>query len=84
MSKNLVCILNLAKDLPDLPPIRTPTFEQWTLFYQQLARDNACTKGKHINHISIMQKIDFSIFPSCVIKAAGSLKGRMKVYPYEN
>lgn len=66
MPKNSVCILNLAKDLLDLPPMRTPTFEQWTLFYQKLARDNVCTKGKNINHNSIMQKIDFSNFPSCL------------------
>ncbi|ESK55770.1 TnsD family Tn7-like transposition protein [Acinetobacter tjernbergiae] len=45
-------------ELLTIPPFESPTYEQWTMFYQQLARQNDCIRGKcHIFYPNILEKI---------------------------
>lgn len=35
----------------------SPSFEQWTLFYQRLAQDLGLTRGKHIRHDLVAERV---------------------------
>ncbi|EDW7903878.1 TniQ family protein [Salmonella enterica subsp. enterica] len=38
----------------------SPSLEQWTLFYQRLAQDLGLTKGKHIRHDLVIERVRHS------------------------
>ncbi|WP_419572094.1 TnsD family Tn7-like transposition protein [Rheinheimera sp.] len=52
--KLLVC---LARELMQLPPGGSPTFEQWTGFYHSLAADLGLSRGKHVLHDQVYERI---------------------------
>ena len=43
--------------LPSNMKTPSPSFEQWTLFYQQLAQDLGLARGKKINHEAIANRV---------------------------
>lgn len=49
--------------LLDSPQARelSPSFEQWTIFYQRLAQNLGFTKGKHIRHDLVAESVRFSL-----------------------
>ncbi|WP_137982558.1 TnsD family Tn7-like transposition protein [Desulfovibrio gilichinskyi] len=44
-------------ELLNLPPIKSPSFEQWGAYYKSLAEDAGCTKGKNVLHDIIFEKV---------------------------
>ena len=38
----------------------SPSFEQWTLFYQRLAQDSGLARGKHIRHDLVTERVRHS------------------------
>ena len=49
-SPALIALCGQAESLLEAPPMVSPTFEQWTLFYRGLASDCGLTNGRHIAH----------------------------------
>lgn len=43
-----LCVAHFIHELLELPPTRSPHPLQWSIFYQLLARQTGCSKGKHI------------------------------------
>ncbi|AKX47327.1 transcriptional antiterminator [Thiopseudomonas alkaliphila] len=48
--------------LLDAPQVQelSPSLEQWTLFYQRLAQDLGFTRGKHIRHDLVAERVRYS------------------------
>lgn len=44
-------------ELLTLPQLKSPSLEQWGVYYKLLARDAGCTKGKKVLHDKISEKI---------------------------
>ena len=56
-SDNLFITKKLV-ELLSLPSYKSSSYEQWTMFYHQLAQQNRCIRGQnHINHDTILEKI---------------------------
>jgi hypothetical protein len=51
-------LTKLAVKILDIPPSRSPSVEQWTIFYHNLAFDLGCCRGKHVMHDKIHELID--------------------------
>lgn len=51
-------LAKLAVKILDIPPSRSPSFEQWTIFYHNLAFDLGCCRGKHVMHDKIYALIN--------------------------
>lgn len=51
-------LAKLAIKILEIPPGRSPSFEQWTTFYHNLAADLGCCRGKHVMHDKIYELID--------------------------
>lgn len=51
-------LAKLAVKILDIPPSRSPSFEQWTIFYHNLAADLGFSRGKHVMHDKIYALID--------------------------
>jgi len=55
---NNIFITTKLLELLSIPPSQSPSYEQWTMFYHQLAVLNDCIRGKcHVYHEKIMEKI---------------------------
>ncbi|MFX2101665.1 TnsD family Tn7-like transposition protein [Acinetobacter baumannii] len=53
-----IFITSKLLELLTLPPSESPSYEQWTMFYYELARQNACIRGKNqILHERILERI---------------------------
>lgn len=52
-----VCVAERINELLNIPPIESPSLEQWGLFYKQLAEDNGCAKGKKVLHNLVSEKV---------------------------
>lgn len=70
--KCLINIVEMANELFNLPPMSSPSKDQWTAFYRQLAEDNLCTKGKSINHEAIFNNLNTSHMPSSLLMNIGN------------
>lgn len=44
-------------ELLSLPPLESPSYEQWGAFYKSLARDTGCAKGKTVLHDLVSEKV---------------------------
>lgn len=51
-------LAKLAIKILEIPPSRSPSFEQWTTFYHNLAADLGCCRGKHVMHDKVYALID--------------------------
>ena len=57
-SKTDLLITQKALELLNLPPLPSPSYEQWSLFYKNLALSTDCNRGSgHINFDSIVNKL---------------------------
>ena len=57
-SKTDLLITRKALELLNLPPLPSPSYEQWSLFYKNLALSTDCNRGSgHINFDSIVNKL---------------------------
>ncbi len=57
-TSNSLFITKKILELLSLPSSESPHYEQWTVFYHQLAQQNNCLRGQnHINHDKILDKI---------------------------
>jgi len=53
-----IFITSKLLELLTLPPSESPSYEQWTMFYYELARQNACIRGENqILHERILERI---------------------------
>lgn len=65
-SKDSICQLTALAayivPLLDSPQAQelSPSFEQWTLFYQRLAQDLGLTRGKHVRHDLVAERVRHS------------------------
>ncbi|WP_027720829.1 TnsD family Tn7-like transposition protein [Maridesulfovibrio zosterae] len=50
-------VAELVNELLSASPVESPSFEQWGLFYIQLAGDSGCAKGKNVLHDLISEKV---------------------------
>lgn len=48
-------LARLAVKILNIPPSSSPSFEQWTIFYHNLASDLGCCRGKHVMHDEIYE-----------------------------
>lgn len=46
-----------AAELLEQPAQPSPTFEQWTHFYHEIATENGCAKGKQVDHEKILNLV---------------------------
>lgn len=44
-------------ELLNMPPVASPSLEQWGLFYKRLAGDTGCAKGKKVLHDKVSEKV---------------------------
>lgn len=57
-TSNNLFITQKLLELLSLPPSESPNYEQWTMFYHQIAQQNDCLRGQHhIDHDRILDKI---------------------------
>jgi len=62
-------LLRLAKSantILNLSPASSPSFEQWTCFYRNLASDLGLSRGQHIKHVEIHERVN-SCFQSSTL-----------------
>lgn len=52
-----LCVARFVHELLELPPNHSPHPLQWSIFYQLLARQAGCSKGKHIRFKDIAELI---------------------------
>ena len=53
-----IFITSKLLELLTLPPFESPSYEQWTMFYYELARQNDCIRGQNqILHERILERI---------------------------
>ena len=53
-----IFITSKLLELLTLPPSESPSYEQWTMFYYELARQNDCSRGqRQIFHECILERI---------------------------
>lgn len=57
ISSEQVVLACLARDLMQLSPGASPTFEQWTAFYHNLASDFGFSRGKQVLHDQVYNHI---------------------------
>lgn len=43
--------------LLDCSPLKSPSYDQWTSYYKQLAQQNGCGRGLHINYLEIHERV---------------------------
>ncbi|TDF36310.1 transposase [Alteromonadaceae bacterium M269] len=62
---NLVAqkIANSSLELLDIPPSQLPEMYQWSQFYKNIAHDLGCTRGKHVCHEKIYEKV-YPVIPA--------------------
>lgn len=53
----------------------SPSFEQWTLFYQRLAQDSGLTRGKHVRHELIAERVRRCFSDEALAKLHLTLEG---------
>lgn len=46
-----------VRELLDLPPRSSPSYDQWSQFYTSLAADRGCTAGRHMVYSLIMEMV---------------------------
>lgn len=57
-SSDDIFITSKLLELLSLQPSESPSYEQWTMFYYELARQNDCSRGQQqISHESIFEKM---------------------------
>ncbi|MDX8158771.1 MULTISPECIES: TnsD family Tn7-like transposition protein [Acinetobacter] len=57
-SSDDIFITSKLLELLTLPPSESPSYEQWTMFYYELARQNDCSRGqRQIFHECILERI---------------------------
>ncbi len=57
-SETDIFVTHKALELLNLPPLPSPSYEQWSLFYKKLALSANCNKGSgHINFDNIVNKL---------------------------
>ena len=57
-SSDDIFITSKLLELLSLPPSESPNYEQWTMFYYELARQNDCIRGqRQVFHESIWEKM---------------------------
>ena len=44
-------------ELLNMPPVASPSLEQWSLFYKRLAGNTGCAKGKKVLHDLVSEKV---------------------------
>lgn len=54
----LMSLAQLANKLLSLEPCASPTFAQWTIFYNALANDLGFCRGKHIKHAETYERVN--------------------------
>lgn len=87
-------VVRFTDELLALVPLRSPSPLQWSCFYQNLARQAGCTKGKHIRFERITELVlsrwsaswlkDYNLYPenieSCWLK--GIFRKHRKTFSY--
>lgn len=53
----LLILAKSASTILDLSSDRSPSFEQWTCFYRNLASDLGFCRGRHIKHLEIHERV---------------------------
>ena len=58
VSLELLHLAKSANKILNLSPASSPSFEQWTCFYRNLASDFGLSNGQHIKHIEIQEHVN--------------------------
>ncbi|AWY02134.1 hypothetical protein A8139_20975 [Marinomonas primoryensis] len=66
-----------ALELLVLPPMSSPSYEQWTIFYKKIALDNGCNKGSFCCHGSILEYFSAGV-PLTLLQQLGLFEGLEK------
>lgn len=51
------CVAKRINELLNTPPVKSPSLEQWGVFYKQLAEDSSCARGKKVLHDLVYEKV---------------------------
>ena len=52
-----LCVANQVSVLFDLPPVKSPTYAQWTKYYSHLAQQAGCNRGSQISYMEIKERL---------------------------